>query len=80
VQLGNNIFRIFCFFDDNNFVLLLTDFQKKIQKTPPDEIKRTVRLMEEYHKENDGENISLKTLFDIVERGLRGRFRIEVQL
>lgn len=30
--------------------------------------------------ENDGENITLKTLFDIVERGLGGRLRIEVQV
>lgn len=30
--------------------------------------------------ENDGENITLKTLFDIVERGLGGRLRIEVQI
>ncbi len=28
--------------------------------------------------ENDGENITLKTLFDIVERGLGGRLKIEV--
>lgn len=30
--------------------------------------------------ENDGENITLKTLFDIVERGLGGRLKIEVQI
>lgn len=30
--------------------------------------------------ENDGENITLKTLFDIVERGLGGKLNIEVQL
>ena len=30
--------------------------------------------------ENDGENITLKTLFDIVERGLRGKLKIEVQV
>lgn len=51
VQLGNNIFRIFCFFDGNKFVILLTGFQKKTQKTPPGEIKRAVRLMEEYYEE-----------------------------
>ena len=51
VQFGNNIFRIFCFFDGNRFVILLTGFQKKIQKTPPEEIARAVRLMEEYYEE-----------------------------
>lgn len=30
--------------------------------------------------ENDGENITLKTLFDIVERGLGGKLDIQVQL
>ncbi len=30
--------------------------------------------------ENDGENITLKTLFDIVERGLGGKLNIQVQL
>ena len=30
--------------------------------------------------ENDGENIALKTLFDVVERGLGGKLKIEVQM
>lgn len=30
--------------------------------------------------ENDGQNLTLKTLFDIVERGLGGKPTIEVQL
>ena len=51
VQLGNNIFRIFCFFDGNKFVILLTGFQKKTQKTPPTEIDRAIRLMNEYYEE-----------------------------
>lgn len=51
VQLGSNIFRIFCFFDSNKFVILLTGFQKKTQKTPPTEITRAVRLMNEYYEE-----------------------------
>ena len=139
VQLGNNIFRIFCFFDGNKLVVLLSGFQKKTQKTPPEEIKRDFRMntktldqiKNEYYGEvgaperdrlerelealrigfkirsareklemtqaelasridkkrtfiskveNDGENITLKTLFDIVERGLGGKLNIEVQL
>ena len=51
IQLGSNIFRIFCFFDGNKFVILLTGFQKKTQKTPPKEIDRAVRLMNEYYEE-----------------------------
>ena len=53
VQLGSNIFRIFCFFDDNKLVVLLTVFQKKTQKTPPEEIKKAVRLMAEYYNEKE---------------------------
>lgn len=30
--------------------------------------------------ENDGGNITLKTLFDIVERGLRGKLNVQVQV
>ncbi len=30
--------------------------------------------------ENDGENLTLKTLFDIVERGLGGKLTIQVDL
>ena len=55
VQLGNNIFRIFCFFDGNKFVILLTGFQKKTQKTPSTEIEKAVRLMGEYYEEKKRE-------------------------
>lgn len=55
VQLGNNIFRIFCFFDGNKLVVLLSGFQKKAQKTPILEIKKAARLMNEYYKEKEGE-------------------------
>lgn len=51
VQIGSNIFRIFCFFDGNKFVILLTGFQKKTQKTPTKEIGRAVRFMNEYYEE-----------------------------
>mgnify|MGYP003488380858 FL=1 len=53
VQLGSNIFRIFCFFDGNKFVVLLSGFQKKTQKTPSGEIERAVKLMNEYYKEKE---------------------------
>ncbi|KGI59963.1 toxin-antitoxin system, toxin component, RelE family [Prevotella sp. DNF00663] len=55
VQLGNNIFRIFCFFDGNKLVVLLSGFQKKTQKTPSKEIKRAEKLMKEYFKEKSEE-------------------------
>ena len=55
IKLGTNIFRIFCFFDGNKFVILLSGFQKKTQKTPKGEIERAVRLMSEYYEEKKGE-------------------------
>ena len=55
VQLGNNIFRIFCFFDGNKLVVLLSGFQKKTQKTPSEETKRAERLMTDYYEEKGKE-------------------------
>lgn len=55
VQLGNNIFRIFCFFDGNKFVVLLSGFQKKTQKTPKGEISRAIKLMNDYYNEKERE-------------------------
>ena len=51
VQLGGNIFRVFCFFDGGRLIILLTGFQKKTQRTPKEEINRAVRLMNEYFEE-----------------------------
>lgn len=55
VQLANNIFRIFCFFDGNKLVVLLSGFQKKTQKTPIGEIEKAIRLMSEYYEEKEKE-------------------------
>lgn len=48
VQLGSDIFRIFCCFDGNRLVVLFSGFQKKTQKTPSKEMDRAVRIMNEY--------------------------------
>jgi phage-related protein len=48
VQQGNNIFRIFCFFDKGNVVVLANAFQKKTQKTPPNEIQLAERIKKAY--------------------------------
>ena len=55
VQLGSDIFRIFCCFDGNKLVVLFSGFQKKTQKTPSKEINRALRIMNEYY--NDKNNI-----------------------
>jgi phage-related protein len=50
VQLGSNIWRVFCFFDDGKLVILLNGFLKKSQKTPKKEIERAVQLMKKYYE------------------------------
>ena len=51
VQLGNNIYRIFCFFDAGNLVILGNGFQKKTQKTPKNEIYLALKIKQEYFDE-----------------------------
>ncbi len=51
VQSGSNIFRIFCFFDKNNLIVIENGFQKKTQKTPPNEIERALKIKKEYYEE-----------------------------
>jgi phage-related protein len=50
-MLGTNCWRIFCFFDDGNIVVLLNGFVKKDQKTPMREIEKAKLLMYKYHEE-----------------------------
>jgi phage-related protein len=50
VQLGSNIWRVFCFFDEGKLVILLNGFQKKTQKTPKREIDKALKLMAEYYE------------------------------
>ena len=51
VQQGSDIFRIFCFFDQGQLVVLANGFQKKTQKTPKKEIEKALKIKEEYEKE-----------------------------
>jgi phage-related protein len=51
VQSGSDIFRIFCFFDNNNLVVIGHGFQKKTQKTPEKEIDRAEKIKREYYEE-----------------------------
>lgn len=51
IQLGSNIWRVFCFFDKSRLVILLNGFQKKTQKTPRKEIDKAVTLMNQYYDE-----------------------------
>lgn len=50
IQLGSDIWRVFCFFDKGKLVILLNGFQKKTQKTPKSEIDKAIILMNEYYE------------------------------
>ena len=51
IQFGSDIFRIFCFFDKGQLIILANGFQKKIQKTPKKEIELALKIKAEYEKE-----------------------------
>ena len=51
VQVGSDIFRIFCFFDAGNLVITANGFQKKTQKTPKQEIDKAIKIKKEYESE-----------------------------
>jgi phage-related protein len=51
VQLASDIFRIFCFFDQGQLVVLANGFQKKTQKTPKKEIEMALKIKAEYENE-----------------------------
>lgn len=44
VQAGSDIFRIFCFFDEGNLIVIGNAFQKKTQKTASKELARTLKF------------------------------------
>jgi phage-related protein len=51
VQQGNDIFRVFCFFDEGKIIVLSNGFQKKSQKTPKNEIEKALKIKREYETE-----------------------------
>lgn len=51
VQQGSDIFRIFCFFDKGQLVVLANGFQKKTQKTPKNEIEKALKIKNDYENE-----------------------------
>ena len=51
VEVGSDIYRVFCFFDKGQLVVLLNGFQKKKQKTPKSELEIAEKLKKEYFNE-----------------------------
>ena len=53
VKVKNNIFRIFCFFDGGNLIVLINGFQKKTEKTPKNELNLAEKLKNNYFKDKE---------------------------
>jgi phage-related protein len=51
VQYGSDIYRIFCFFDEGQLVVIANGFTKKTQKTPRSEIEKALKIKSEYMSE-----------------------------
>ena len=51
VRNGGDIFRVFCLFDAINLIVVLNAFQKKTQKIPLTEIRKALKIKNEYECE-----------------------------
>jgi phage-related protein len=51
IQTGSDIFRILCFFDKENIIVIGNGFQKKTQKTPKNEIIKAIQIKLNYENE-----------------------------
>ena len=62
IEFQSNIYRILCFFDKGNLIVLVNSFQKKTQKIPPKEIALAEKLKKQYFidKKIDDENERIK--------------------
>jgi len=49
IEYNGNIYRIFFVFDEGRIVVLFNCFQKKTQKTPASEIRKAIKLKQEYY-------------------------------
>ncbi|MBR4660834.1 MAG: type II toxin-antitoxin system RelE/ParE family toxin [Bacteroidales bacterium] len=56
VEQGNNIYRVFCCFDEENLVILFNGFQKKTQKTPIEQLDKAEALMKKYFDQKNERN------------------------
>ena len=48
IEFKSNIYRICCFFDEGNLVILINAFQKKTQKTPKSALELAKKLKKQY--------------------------------
>lgn len=53
VDCNKNAFRLLCFFDRGNTIVVVSGFAKKQQKTPRREIEKALTLRQRYHEEKE---------------------------
>jgi phage-related protein len=68
IQLGSEIWRVFCFFDKGKLVILLNGFTKKTQKTPKNEIEKA-SLSNTSTPKNTSRNVNAYYFVDIFNDG-----------
>lgn len=51
VEYESRMFRVFCCFDEGNLVVLFNGFQKKTQRTPPQQLDIAESLMRQYYEQ-----------------------------
>jgi phage-related protein len=56
IEYNSNIYRVFFIFDEGSIIVLFNGFQKKTQKTPPNEIEKALRIKEEYYADKQSQN------------------------
>jgi len=56
IEYNSSIYRVFFIFDEGKIVVLFNGFQKKTQKTPPEEIKRALMIKNEYYADKQSQN------------------------
>jgi phage-related protein len=55
IRQSSNAFRVFCFFDEGNLIVIGHGFSKKIQKTPQQEIKKALKHKNDYFNEKESD-------------------------
>jgi len=53
VEVGSDIYRVFCFFDKQQLVILMNGFVKKSHKTPRSMIQQAEKLLKQYFNEKE---------------------------
>lgn len=53
-EYGDNIYRVFCCFDEGNIMILFNGFHKKTVKTPIEQIEKAEYLMKKYFELKNG--------------------------